>query len=66
MVNPLATLFGLPVSAAESADADKIAFVIIDVPQALTVVRVGGGGRRSSRTPGWSTSSSRSRRAPRT
>jgi branched-chain amino acid transport system substrate-binding protein len=41
MVNPLATLFGLPVSAAESADADKIAFVNIDVPAALTAFESG-------------------------
>jgi branched-chain amino acid transport system substrate-binding protein len=41
MVNPLATLFGLPVSAAESADTDKIAFVNIDVPAALTAFESG-------------------------
>jgi branched-chain amino acid transport system substrate-binding protein len=41
MVNPLATLFGLPVSAAENADADKIDFVTIDVPAALTAFESG-------------------------
>jgi branched-chain amino acid transport system substrate-binding protein len=34
MVNSLATLFGTPIAAAESADTDQIAFVNIDVPQA--------------------------------
>jgi branched-chain amino acid transport system substrate-binding protein len=34
MVNPAATLFGVPIAAAEGADTDKIAFVNIDVPQA--------------------------------
>jgi branched-chain amino acid transport system substrate-binding protein len=33
--NPQLTLLGLPLSVAESEDADKIAFVVIDVPQAL-------------------------------
>ena len=36
MVNPLATLFGLPISAAEAEDTDRVAFVTIDVPQALS------------------------------
>ncbi|HET8618690.1 MAG TPA: ABC transporter substrate-binding protein [Acidimicrobiales bacterium] len=35
MVNPLATLYGTTLAAAESEGADKIAFVLIDVPQAL-------------------------------
>ncbi|HKY65471.1 MAG TPA: ABC transporter substrate-binding protein [Acidimicrobiales bacterium] len=35
MYNPDLTLFGLPMSVAESEDADKLAFVVIDVPQAL-------------------------------
>ncbi len=35
MVNPLATLYGTPIAAAEAEDTDKIAFVLIDVPQAL-------------------------------
>ena len=35
MVNPLATLYGTPLAAAESEGTDKIAFVLIDVPQAL-------------------------------
>jgi branched-chain amino acid transport system substrate-binding protein len=34
MVNPLATLFGVPIAAAESEGTDQIAFVNIDVPQA--------------------------------
>ena len=34
MINPLTGLFGLPVSVAESEGADRIAFVVIDVPQA--------------------------------
>lgn len=36
MVNPLSTLFGVPLALAESEDTDTIAFVNIDVPQALT------------------------------
>jgi branched-chain amino acid transport system substrate-binding protein len=36
IINPLTGLFGLPISVAEKADADKIAFVVINVPQALT------------------------------
>jgi branched-chain amino acid transport system substrate-binding protein len=34
MYNPQLTGFGVPLSVAESVDADKIAFVVIDVPQA--------------------------------
>jgi len=34
MLNPLATLFGVPIAAAESEGTDRIAFVNIDVPQA--------------------------------
>jgi branched-chain amino acid transport system substrate-binding protein len=33
--NPELTLFGLPMSVAETEEADKITFVVIDVPQAL-------------------------------
>jgi branched-chain amino acid transport system substrate-binding protein len=36
LANPLATLFGVPIALAESEDTDTIAFVNIDVPQALT------------------------------
>jgi branched-chain amino acid transport system substrate-binding protein len=36
MTNPLATLFGLPISVAESEGTDTIAFVNIDVPVALS------------------------------
>jgi branched-chain amino acid transport system substrate-binding protein len=38
LINPLTTLFGLPVSVAESEGSDKVEFVIIDVPQARTGV----------------------------
>jgi branched-chain amino acid transport system substrate-binding protein len=34
ILNPLTALFGLPISVAESEGADKVDFVIIDVPQA--------------------------------
>ena len=36
IVNPLSTFYGLPISAAEDVGTDKIAFVVIDVPVALT------------------------------
>ncbi len=35
--NPLTTAFGLPISVAQDEGADKVTFVLIDVPQALTV-----------------------------
>ena len=35
MANPLATLFSVPVALAESEGTDRVAFVNIDVPQAL-------------------------------
>jgi branched-chain amino acid transport system substrate-binding protein len=35
LVNPLTTFFGLPISVAQDEGTDKIAFVVIDVPQAL-------------------------------
>jgi branched-chain amino acid transport system substrate-binding protein len=41
MQNPLATLFGVPIAAAESVDADRIDFIIIDVPVALTAFESG-------------------------
>jgi len=41
MVNPLATLFGVPIGVAESEDADTIAWVNIDVPVALTAFESG-------------------------
>jgi branched-chain amino acid transport system substrate-binding protein len=41
MVNPLATLFGTPIAAAEAEDTDRIAFVTIDVPVALTAFESG-------------------------
>ncbi|HLM29103.1 MAG TPA: ABC transporter substrate-binding protein [Acidimicrobiales bacterium] len=44
MVNPLATLFGVPIAQAESEGTDKIAFVNIDVPQALTSFESGAAG----------------------
>jgi branched-chain amino acid transport system substrate-binding protein len=34
ILNPLTTLFGLPISVAESESADSIQFVLIDVPEA--------------------------------
>lgn len=34
LVNPLTTLFGLPVSVAKEKGAKKVAFVVIDVPEA--------------------------------
>lgn len=36
IVNPLSTFYGLPISAAEDEGTDRIAFVVIDVPVALT------------------------------
>jgi branched-chain amino acid transport system substrate-binding protein len=39
--NPELTLFGLPLSVAESEGADKITFVVIDVPQALETLEGG-------------------------
>lgn len=38
MVNPAAAFFGLPIALAEAEGADKVAFVIIDVPQAHDVI----------------------------
>jgi branched-chain amino acid transport system substrate-binding protein len=35
--NPLTTAFGLPISVAEDEDADKVAFVVIDVPVAVSL-----------------------------
>lgn len=40
--NPELTLFGLPMSVAETEEADKITFVVIDVPQALETVNGAG------------------------
>jgi branched-chain amino acid transport system substrate-binding protein len=45
LVNPLATLFGLPIAAADSEGTDKIAFVNIDVPVALTAFESGAADR---------------------
>jgi branched-chain amino acid transport system substrate-binding protein len=42
LVNPLPAVFGLPVSVAESEDADKIAFVVIDVPVAVAAFESNG------------------------
>lgn len=39
--NPEVTLFGLPLSVAESEGADRVAFVVIDVPQALETLERG-------------------------
>jgi branched-chain amino acid transport system substrate-binding protein len=35
--NPLTTAFGLPISVAEDQEVDKVAFVVIDVPVALSL-----------------------------
>jgi branched-chain amino acid transport system substrate-binding protein len=43
MVNPAATFFGLPIALAEVEGADKVAFVIIDVPQARDVLEADDG-----------------------
>ena len=42
IVNPLTTLFGLPVTVAQDEEIDKIAFVLIDVPQAVQAVETLG------------------------
>ena len=41
--SPLSTFYGLPISVAETEGADEIAFVIIDVPQALSILEEGAG-----------------------
>jgi branched-chain amino acid transport system substrate-binding protein len=38
MFNPVATFFGLPVAVAKAEHAKKIAFVVIDVPQAVDIL----------------------------
>jgi branched-chain amino acid transport system substrate-binding protein len=38
LANPVATFFGLPVAAAKAEGAEKIAFVVIDVPQAVDLL----------------------------
>jgi branched-chain amino acid transport system substrate-binding protein len=35
IINPLTTLFGLPISVAETEEAERVAFVVVDVPQAI-------------------------------
>jgi branched-chain amino acid transport system substrate-binding protein len=45
MFNPMSTLFAVPIAAAESEDADSIAFVNIDVPVALTQFESGNADR---------------------
>jgi branched-chain amino acid transport system substrate-binding protein len=42
LVNPLPAVFGLPVAVAESEDADKVAFVVIDVPVAVAAFETDG------------------------
>ena len=42
LVNPLPAVFGLPVSVAESEDAGKVAFVVIDVPIAVAAFESNG------------------------
>jgi len=41
MVNPLSSLMGVPVAVAQDEEADRIAFVTIDVPAALTLFESG-------------------------
>lgn len=41
--NPDATFFGLPAAVAEENDVTKIAFIVIDVPQAVEIIENGGG-----------------------
>jgi branched-chain amino acid transport system substrate-binding protein len=38
MVNPAAAFFGLPIALAHASGADKVAFVVIDVPQAVDII----------------------------
>jgi branched-chain amino acid transport system substrate-binding protein len=45
MFNPMSTLFAVPIAAAESEEADSIAFVTIDVPVALTQFESGNAER---------------------
>jgi branched-chain amino acid transport system substrate-binding protein len=42
LVNPLPTLFGLPLSVAEREHIDKVAFVVIDVPLAVNAFESNG------------------------
>jgi branched-chain amino acid transport system substrate-binding protein len=42
LINPVPTLFGLPISVAQSEHVDKIAFVLIDVPPALSAFNADG------------------------
>jgi branched-chain amino acid transport system substrate-binding protein len=42
IVNPLTTLFGLPITVAREEEADKVAFVLIDVPQAVQALETLG------------------------
>jgi len=42
VLNPQAAFFGLPIAVAEADDADKITFVVIDVPQAVEIVEASG------------------------
>jgi branched-chain amino acid transport system substrate-binding protein len=42
LVNPLPAVFGLPIAVAESEDADKVAFVVIDVPVAVGAFETNG------------------------
>lgn len=41
--NPNATFFGLPAAVAKAEDVDKLAFVVIDVPQAVEIIEGDGG-----------------------
>jgi branched-chain amino acid transport system substrate-binding protein len=41
--NPQATFFGLPAAVAQAEGTTKLAFVVIDVPQAVDIIEGGGG-----------------------
>ncbi len=43
MANPVSTLLGLPIAEAKADGADKIAFVVIDVPQAVDLLQSSDG-----------------------
>ena len=43
MANPAATFFGLPIAVAKSVGAKKVAFVVIDVPQAVDIIKKDNG-----------------------
>jgi branched-chain amino acid transport system substrate-binding protein len=42
VLNPSGNFFGLPIAVAEAEKADEIAFVLIDVPQAVAIIEADG------------------------